>query len=254
MPINKQAPYAPAKAVLSIIDRFRNRGLQAPIDLEVLVRAGVSDSLAPRTLQALKLLDLIDEAGNPTDTFEALRLARGEEYQQRFAEFLRGAYSDVFQYVDPAEDDEESVRDAFRAYEPRGQQGRMVSLFLAMAEHAGLRDPARFTGGNGGRPPTSRRATAPAPRPRPARATPERETPPPAYSPPPPPSGYGQAGGVGRSAAEGLPPAVAGLLASLPAEGEAWTQTKRDRFLATFSAVLDFVYPVVPEEQQKLPI
>jgi hypothetical protein len=249
MPIQKQAPYAPAKTVLSIIDRFRNRGLQVPIDLEVLSRAGVSESLAPRTLQALRLLDLIDEAGNPTDTLDALRLARSDEYQQRFAAFLRTAYSDVFQYVDPVEDDEECIRDAFRAYEPRGQQGRMVSLFVAFAEHAGLRDPAKFSASNGERTPAPRRTTPAALRSRPIRAAGGRETPPVTL----PSSAQEQTDGLRRYPSEGLPPALAGLLASLPQQGEAWTQAQRDRFLTTFGAVLDFVYPVVPDEQ-KLPL
>lgn len=253
MPIEKQAPYAPAKAVLTILDKYRNRGLQGPIDLEVLTRAGVSESLAPRTLQALKLLDLIDEAGKPLESLEALRLARKEEYEQVFAAYLRRVYADVFQYVDPAADEEEGIRDAFRSYEPRGQQVRMVTLFLALAEHAGIRDPAKFSNGNPSRPPAPRRAAVTNPRPRSARPAAEHDSPPPRNPPPPPPpAGQGHGGGAGRRLPEGLPPAVAGLLASLPAEGEGWTKVKRDRFLATFAAVLDFVYPELPEEQPNL--
>lgn len=243
MPIQNVAPYAPPKTVISLIDRYRNRGLQTPLDLGVLTRAGVSESLAPRTLQALKLLDLIDEAGNPMQALEALRLARTEEYKQRFAEFLRGAYSEVFSFVDPSEDDDEAIRDAFRSYLPHGQQGRMVTLFLGLAAHAGLRSEA--TNGSGREapaprrtapPPPRRRSSAPLPQAAPVQsvqAAPERSA-----SPLP-------AGGS-------LPPAVTGLLLSLPPEGEGWSQSKRERFLATFAAVLDFVYPIEPEEQQKL--
>jgi len=49
----------------------------------------------------------------------------------------------------------------------------------------------------------------------------------------------------------GLPPAIAGLLASLPKEGEGWTQDRRDKFVNTFGAVIDFCFPIVAAEQPK---
>src|SRR5215218_5034170 len=138
----KPGPYAPAPAVLSIVTRFRERGMPSPITLEVLSRAGVSESLAPRTLQALKILDLIDEDGTPTDTLEGLRSAPSAEFQARMQDFVRGAYPEVFRYVNPSVDDLEQIRDAFRPYKPHGQQFRMVSLFLGLLEAAGMRAPA----------------------------------------------------------------------------------------------------------------
>jgi hypothetical protein len=45
-----------------------------------------------------------------------------------------------------------------------------------------------------------------------------------------------------------LPAAISGLLASLPAEGNGWTQPKRDSFMATFGAVLDFCFPILAHE------
>ena len=58
---DRPAPYAPIKAILGIIDRYRNRGMASPISADVLARAGISDSLISRTLQALVTLDLINE-------------------------------------------------------------------------------------------------------------------------------------------------------------------------------------------------
>lgn len=131
-------PYAPAKAVLEVVTRHRSRGLPSPVNGEVLGRAGISDSLIQRTLLALETLDLIDDNGSPTPTFEGLRLAPEGEYQQRMADWLNSAYADVLRYVDPQSADETAVRDAFRSYSPVGQQPRMVSLFLGLYAAAGI--------------------------------------------------------------------------------------------------------------------
>ena len=41
---------------------------------------------------------------------------------------------------------------------------------------------------------------------------------------------------------------MAGLLASLPLHGQGWHKAERDRFLHTFTAVLDFCFPAeVPQ-------
>jgi hypothetical protein len=40
-----------------------------------------------------------------------------------------------------------------------------------------------------------------------------------------------------------LPPALAGLLESLPKDG--WTVGERDKFVTMFKAVLDYVIPAV---------
>lgn len=135
---DKAAPYAPASAVIDLIQRHRNRGLPSPINAEVLARAGVSESLIPRTLQALIVLDLIDDQGAPSRTLEGIRLAPEAEYKQRLSEWLKSAYADVLKFVDPAMDDETRVRDAFRNYQPIGQQSRMITLFLGLMAAAGM--------------------------------------------------------------------------------------------------------------------
>src|SRR5664279_3507287 len=114
---DKPSQYEPSKTILYVIDRYRNRGLPLPIDVENLERAGVPQSLIPRTLQALKIFDLIDEAGKPTPTFEGIRLAPETEYKKRLEDWLKGAYADVFAFVDPTKDDDIRIRDAFRTYQ-----------------------------------------------------------------------------------------------------------------------------------------
>lgn len=166
---SEPAPYAPAKAVLELIARFRNRGLPTPISLEVLGRAGITDSLIPRTFQALKVLDLIGEDGMPTPTFDGLRLAPEPDYKTRTAEWLNNAYADVLRFIDPANADETQIRDAFRNYKPVGQQDRMVTLFVGLYAAAGIgpekaakprkatalkNSVVKSTNGNGGFPKT----------------------------------------------------------------------------------------------------
>lgn len=211
---DKPTPYAPPSAVLELIERHRERGLPSPVSAEVLARSGVSDSLIPRTLQALQVLELITEDGAATETFEGLRLAPEAEYKQRLEEWLKGAYADVFSFVDPSTDDETSIRDAFRSYQPVGQQTRMVTLFLGLCKAAGL-VPDKPT------PPRQRSRTA---TPSPPKRSPSKKS--------------------SRSTSSDIPAPLAGLLSSLPPQGQGWTEAQRKKFLDTFGAVLDFCFPI----------
>lgn len=219
---DQSGPYAPATAVMSLIERHRTRGLPSPINDDVLARAGISDSLAPRTLYALKVMDLIDEDGKPTEIFEGIRKAPEAEYQQRLTTWLNTAYADALQFIDPATADETQIRDAFRNYTPIGQQSRMVSLFMGLYAAAGVA-------------PERKRQTAIKPT-----RTAIKPPRPKSQQPTPPRQGNGSSSGQSGS----IPPALNGLLASLPSAGAGWTQIERDRFVTTFSAVLDFCFPV----------
>lgn len=214
------APYAPGSVIVDLVERHRNRGLPSPVDSEVLGRAGVSDSLIPRTLQTLQLLELVNEDGKPTETFEGIRQAPESEYKTRLAEWLKDVYRDVFAFVDPASDDETAVRDAFRSYRPVGQQPRMVSLFLGLCSAAGLA-PEKPT-----QPRKRARAVTPAAV---KRTTPRRQN----------------RGGATNISSQGVPASLAGLLASLPPEGGTWTHAERDKFVKTFRVVLDFCFTTI---------
>ena len=88
-----KAPYTSANAAITVITAYRNRGLGTPFTPDVLIRAGVSESIANRTIQAFRLLELVDDAGNPTPQFESLREARGqEEFETRLQEWLQSVY------------------------------------------------------------------------------------------------------------------------------------------------------------------
>jgi hypothetical protein len=135
--VDGPAPYAPAKPILAAIDRHRQVRL-AVIDAPTLMRMGVPDSLIPRTLQAMRLLDLVDESGRPSEAMEALRTASTAEFKNVLSDVIRHAYAPVFEVVDPTVASHESVEDAFRRFTPSGQRDRMVSLFMGLLAEAGL--------------------------------------------------------------------------------------------------------------------
>lgn len=224
---DKPTPYAPASVILDLLQRHRAKGLPQPINADVLGRAGVAESLIPRTLQALQRLDLIDDDGKPSEVFEGIRKAPESEYKQRLVEWLNSAYADVIQFVDPAKDDDTAIRDAFRNYIPVGQQERMVSLFTSLYAAAGVGRPEKAA--------TSSRQRAPTPRPR----------------NPGGPVGWekvirsAKAAREAATQAAGVPEPVAGMLSRLPVEGQGWTKEKRDAFMTTFGAVLDFCFPII---------
>ena len=154
--LDKPAPYATATAILELIDRHRNKGLPTPVNAEVLARSGISESLIPRTLQALQALDLIDEQGNRTTTLEGIQLAPEAEFRAVLSDWLKNAYADVLQYLDPATATEADVRDAFRKYNPIGQQPRMITLFQGLMTASGM-----MTGDRAAQPRRPRSASTP---------------------------------------------------------------------------------------------
>ncbi len=156
---NAAAPYAPSRAVVDVIERNRNGNLSTPVTLQVLSRIGVSESLAARTLQALRLLDFVDDEGALYPEFQNLRKVPTPDYRNRLADLLRASYADIFAVVNPSEASYQEVHDAFRGMHPSGQINRMTTLFLGLLGHAGWTDlpaPVRFS--NGKPPPSKRRA------------------------------------------------------------------------------------------------
>jgi len=223
------APYAPASAIVDFIDKYRNRGLPSPITLEVLARVGISESLIARTLQALVSLDLIDADGAPTNILESLRRVPESEFRPKLVEWLNSAYAEVLKFVDPASSDEAEIRDAFRNYNPVGQQPRMVTLFTGLYSAAGLRDDRQVQSRTSSPRIKSRNEpTQQKVRSRHASTNPERKV-----APPPDMGSH-----------SGIPAAISSLLASVPFDQRSWSKEERDAFLDAFGGLLNFYVKV----------
>jgi hypothetical protein len=234
-----QVPYAPPSTIIDVLRRYRDRGLPSPLTGEVLTRAGVPETLTQRTLQSLKLLRLIDAEGKPEDQFLAANRAPEDEYKTRLGELITEVYSEAITFADPANDSYDRVRDAFRAYNPQGQQDRMVTLFLGLLEYVGLDTSAAAVtrsitegGRSATRAPGTKRLQAPK---KPPRGNSRKQQ------------------GAGKSDETldhgfALPASIAGLLRDLPAEGRRWTPQRRDAWLQTFTVVLDYAFPTGTED------
>lgn len=132
------APYASSKSVVEVIKRFRERGLPDPVNSSALEQIGIPPTMTGITLQALVFLQLIDEGGNRTEAFERLRRASSDEYQGILAEIVRKAYLPVFTIVDPSQDNDIQVADAFRRFDPANQRDKMIRLFLGLCEESAI--------------------------------------------------------------------------------------------------------------------
>jgi hypothetical protein len=131
-----QMGYASPKTVRAVISRFRDQWLPQPLTPDSIQRVGVTESLAPRTIQTLKLLGLIDEDGLVTEQFERLRRVPTSDFKAELVSMLRASYAPVFEVLEPSGASYEQVQDAFRTFKPEGQRDRMVSLFLGLLDYA----------------------------------------------------------------------------------------------------------------------
>jgi hypothetical protein len=224
-----EAPYNSAPATVTVIERFRAGTMPTPVTLDVLRRVGIQESLIRRTLKALRLLELIDENGHPTEQFKVLAKVRPDQYKDAFASYLRSVYKDVFTIADPANGDMTALQNAFWGYKPRGQHETMVRLFLGLCEYAGLI------------PEQTRDRPAPRPRKDPImtrarkRESQREEQPPPPPAAPPPP--------VTPTPLDGVDPALVAWFQKIPRSGTPWAKEDKDRWFTAFRAMVDGVHP-----------
>jgi hypothetical protein len=230
------APYAPAKAVLGVIDRFRDRGLPDPLTPGTLEQVGVPMSMAPRTLQALRFLGLVDEGGNRLDGFEQLRRAKTDEYPAALAEIVRAAYLPVFTIVDPATDADTTIADAFRGYEPGAQRGKMISLFRGLCIRAGLIQPTTRPKGGAPKKPVGG-ALGPKPKPSATRTTPDQTVSDRVADPRPEEA----TGGIDIRL-------ITAIIQQLPRERR-WSAGRRERWIAALTTALDLLIEVNDDER-----
>jgi len=232
--VNNNRPYAPASNVVSVLHRLQSRNLPDRIDVEYLRDAGIPEGTLTRTLFAMRFLGLLTEAGEPSSSLRAIHTATEEEYRTILAGLIRQAYSEVFNVVDPSEDTQERILNVFRRYSPASQRVRMVIFFLGMCQEAGIStlDTPRqraMTGGAAARP-AARRT------PGPARERNQQQ-------------GRGQAGGdTRRNDQAQIPPALEGLIRSLPSAGSPLSAARRKQWLQMATATLAFIYPEGEDE------
>lgn len=131
-------PYASPSNVMAVFKRARSRNLPDIINNDFLRVAGIGDVVIGRVVQALQFLDLVQEDGHKTDKLEALSATTESEYRELLEKIVREAYRDEFDMIDPSQDQQHRIIDAFRPYKPRSQTNRMVMLFLGLCREAGI--------------------------------------------------------------------------------------------------------------------
>lgn len=237
------APYAAPGTVMAVVQRYRDRDLPTePFTPQMLVEIGVPTGSSHRTLRTLEYLGLVDPGTNEvTPTWKNLRIATDEEFTSAFEAVVRKAYADVFTVVDPARDSQTQISNMFRRYAPATQRDRMVTLFLGLCEAAGIttldaprqrRTKENVAGQKNAPTKTPMAGPRAMPIPTPQIGT-TRRTP---------------AGGPADVSIISAHPLVAGLLRTLPGDGnEGWTARERTQWLKTVEAVIDLLYPVAPE-------
>jgi hypothetical protein len=162
--------------------------------------------------------------------YERLKRATTDEYPGQLAEIVRAAYLPVFQIVDPVQDSDTAIADAFRRFEPSAQREKMIALFRGLLEAAEIVPRSKARHREGG----PRRVEAPRLRPAthkaPPKAAPEIDT--------------------STPGADGLPDyrLIQAVIQQLPKEPH-WTETRRDRWLVALTAAVDLVFEVREEEK-----
>lgn len=134
----EKRPYAAAANVFGALNRCRTRNLPDKIDNDFIRLAGVPEVVLNRVSGTLRFLGLIDEDGKPTEILRGLAAAPDEQYREILAGAVRSAYEADFARIDPAQDSQKQIIDAFRPYQPRSQTQRMVMLFLGLCREAGI--------------------------------------------------------------------------------------------------------------------
>lgn len=243
--LERQCPYAPYTSVLTVIRHMRKRDLKEPVTSQLITTIGVAEGNASRTIQALRFLDLLDEEGYITQNFKTIGNAPSNEYPELLEQTLREAYNHVFMVLDPATATDLQYENAFRYYQPKAQQQRMIMLFKGLCREAGLIA--------GGAPETTPRPRTTSPKPlAPSQAgkkgVPKSDThfQPEPYQVPTPPAVQA----VSPVAASTQELAILqGLLNQLPFAKKKWTKPRRDKWVQAMTSAVDLLFEVGDPEE-----
>ena len=229
------APYAAVRNVMEVITRKRDRGLPNPLTTRALESISIPPGNISRTLQAIRFLGLMEDDGSQIELFDRLARAgeQGGEYRELLGEIIRKAYYGVFAIVDPAQDKDMAIHDAFRQFGPEAQRDRMVAFFLGMCERAGITAPRGRERREANRPrgdsQKGRRQIAAPPAQQPRAQQQEAE----------------QRHRVDSDADNRL---VFAVMQQLPANRR-WSSTRRQKWLAAIESAVDLMVEVVDDYQ-----
>jgi len=226
-----EAAYGPPASVLLVLRHFRHREVPEFLTNTTLTQLGIKDTLSRLVWRSLIFLGLITEEGGTTEEFRALRYATDDQYGQVLGDIITKAYSDVIAVAPPESATRLQLMNAFRPYSPASQHDRMIGLFLALCEEAGM--PVAQ--------PAKRSAPRRSPDGKPARG---RTT-----QPKPAPEQPGAAGvnPVVKPMYGHADPLISALVAKLPAPGTVWPQADREEFINAFNAIAPMVWKETPE-------
>jgi hypothetical protein len=137
------APYAPANAVALVIRAKRQDPSMYVFGPEELAKVGVRESVIPRTIQALRVLDFIDDDDVTTRDFDEIGTLPTDASRAKLQRMLKKAYAPIFEEVDPITAPADVIEAAFEGFTPASQSSRMVSLLIGLLEASGLREKGK---------------------------------------------------------------------------------------------------------------
>lgn len=200
----------------------------------------LSGATAGQLLAALRFFGLIGEDGVPDPTLETM--AKDVEQRKIILKALMERYDSALDGLDLERATQGELHERFHRYDITGDTfRRAVAFFVQAAQYSGIplssyiTQRRRIAKGNGA-------GAQPRGRGRRPRAKPEGEKPQPIVVTP------------ARVVANlGLHPTVTPLLQDLNRIGSNWDKADRDKWIATFLAVIDYAYPVRKGKEEELP-
>lgn len=129
-------PYVPYRTFRNFLE-FLREGVPARIDRSVWGQR-VSGSTGIQLMTALRVLDLVDDEGRPTEDLEHLAGVDGDERRSALIALLRRHYRAVFE-LDLPRATRAQFREAFRSFGAKeGVLAKCEAFFIQAAQDAGL--------------------------------------------------------------------------------------------------------------------